>query len=183
MSSAIRVFLLKFLLDNKLRKLLFNPEQIFGNYVNKGNVVADIGCGPGFFTIPLADLVGQEGHVIAVDIEQNMIDRIMRNAKAHGLEKRIIPHKCLPEALNLTEPLDFALCFWTVHEVPDQENFLHEIFRILKDNAFLLIAEPKAHVLKNKFLETLQVAEKIGFRIVSRPKIRASYAALFAAAK
>ena len=56
-----------FALDNFLRKLLGKPNR-YDEYVKQGHVVADLGCGPGFFTFPMANSVGMNGRVYAVEL-------------------------------------------------------------------------------------------------------------------
>ena len=65
---------LAFVLNNPLRKLLQNPEKILKGLVQEGQTAVDLGCGPGFFTLPLARMVGESGRVIAVDLQSKMLD-------------------------------------------------------------------------------------------------------------
>jgi len=60
---------------NPLRKLLQNPDKILGPYVNEAMIVADIGCAMGFFSLPLAKMVGANGKVICVDIGSKNVRR------------------------------------------------------------------------------------------------------------
>jgi ubiquinone/menaquinone biosynthesis C-methylase UbiE len=62
-----------FILDNWIRRLFQNPVKIVGEYVKEGDTVIDFGCGPGFFSIPLARLVGEKGKVFAVDLQEEML--------------------------------------------------------------------------------------------------------------
>ena len=57
-------------LDNKLRRWLQNPRKILESYVSDGILVLDVGCGPRFFSIELARLVGPDGRVIAPALHQ-----------------------------------------------------------------------------------------------------------------
>lgn len=63
-------------LETRLRRWVQNPEKILSPYVKKGMTVLDMGAGPGFFSIPLARMVGETGHVVACDLQQGMLDRI-----------------------------------------------------------------------------------------------------------
>ncbi len=54
-------------LDSRVRRWLQNPQKILSPFVSEGMTALDVGCGPGFFSIELARLVGPEGKVIAWD--------------------------------------------------------------------------------------------------------------------
>jgi len=56
--------------------------------------VADIGCGPGFFTVEMARLVGSRGKVLAVDVQKRMLDILRRRSAEEGVEERIVFHQC-----------------------------------------------------------------------------------------
>jgi hypothetical protein len=68
--------------------------------------------------------------------------------------------------------------FWMVHEVPDLKGFLTEIFHLLKPGGHFLLVEPKIHVSRGKFLQTLGAAKEMGFTLKENPKIRLSHSAL-----
>ena len=65
-------------LDGKIRRWLQNPQRILAPFVKEGMTVLDVGCGPGFFSVELAKLVGRTGKVISVDLQQGMLD-MLRN--------------------------------------------------------------------------------------------------------
>lgn len=169
---------LSYFLDNPFRRLIFQPEKLLQPYIREGQTVADIGCGPGFFTIPLAEMVGPGGRVIAVDLQEAMLVKVRRKAAKAGFEGRIILHKCGADSLGLHEPLDFALCFWMMHEVPSPEHLLKEIGALLKPGGMLLITEPRHHVRRKRFDATIASALKVGFTVSDTPKIRGSHAVL-----
>ena len=75
---------------NPLRRLIHNPDQILASYVSGGMTVLDIGPGMGFFTLPLAGMVGPGGQVIAVDIQADMLSALQRRAQAVHLAERIV---------------------------------------------------------------------------------------------
>jgi len=109
-------------LDNVFRTLLQSPKRIFGGYINPGDIVLDIGCGPGFFTRAMARMVGENGRVIAVDLQEEMLEKLRARAEKEGLLRRIRTVKASKESLNLAgqDPAVFALAFYVVHEVPDK---------------------------------------------------------------
>ncbi len=157
-------------LDNWVRRLLQNPYKIVGKYIKEGQVVMDLGCGPGFFSLAMAKLVGENGKVIAVDIQDEMLQMVKRKSEREGLSSRIILHKAQPEKLGISEMVDFALAFYMVHEVQDKNNFLSEVTSHLKPDGRFLIVEPKFHVSKPNFDRTLEITRSVGLEQVSEPK-------------
>ncbi|MBK9392138.1 MAG: methyltransferase domain-containing protein [Bacteroidetes bacterium] len=68
-------------LDNFLRRMMHKPEKILSPFLKEGMTALDMGCGPGFFTVDLARLVGDGGRVIAADLQQEMLDKMFRKGK------------------------------------------------------------------------------------------------------
>jgi ubiquinone/menaquinone biosynthesis C-methylase UbiE len=165
-------------LDNRIRRRLQNPQKILRPYINEGMTVLDIGCGPGFFTIEMAQMVGKSGRVIAADMQEGMLQKVKEKIKGKELEERILLHKCGENNIGLSEPVDFVLLFYMVHEVPNKEHFFNEIRTILKQQGQVLIVEPPFHVSKSAFDETVRKAGSAGFVIVERPMVFFSRAAL-----
>jgi len=123
------------------------------------------------------------GGVIAVDLQQQMLDMLLRRAERSGVASRIELHKCEKDRLGITVEADFALVFAMLHEVPDQARLLGEIRDCLKPGGKLLLAEPPIHVSVKTFANEVAVAEKVSFRIVDRPRLRWSHAAVFEKSK
>ena len=150
-------------LETPIRRLLQNPKRILGKYIKEGMVVLDVGCGPGFFTVEMAKMVGDHGKVIAVDVQRGMLDRLRKKIRGTELEKRIVLHKCEEDHIGVTEKVDLVLAFFMVHEVPDQERFLREIGLILRPDGIFIIAEPKVHVSRGAFQDTIDNLIRLGF--------------------
>jgi ubiquinone/menaquinone biosynthesis C-methylase UbiE len=168
-----------FTFDNLLRRLFQNPEKIVEPYVHSGDTVLDVGPGMGYFSIPLAKIVGENGKVFAADVQMEMLNALQKRAKRAGVEKRITLHLCKKDSLGLDTKFDFALAFWMIHEVPEQESFFKEIRSLLKPDGKFLMSEPKIHVTKVKYKETVEKAIRAGFTLKSNPKIFLSRCALF----
>jgi ubiquinone/menaquinone biosynthesis C-methylase UbiE len=154
---------LAYTFDNPLRRLIHNPRKIFSSYVQEGMTVMDVGCGMGYFTLGLAELVGDEGQVIAVDLQQEMLDITLKRARKMGLEHRIILNRAAPASIGITKPIDFVLAFWMVHETPDPEKFFDEIATVLKPVGKLFYTEPAFHVSEKQYGKILSAAHKSGF--------------------
>lgn len=147
--------------------------------MEKGDVALDAGCGPGYFTIAMAELVGEEGLVIAADIRAEMLEKVRRRAEKAGVMSRIRLHLGQKDRLGVKDKMDFALAFWTVHEVRDQARFLSEIRSSMKPNATFLLVEPKLHVPGKIFRGMVETALKAGLVPVSEGNISLSRAELF----
>ena len=76
-------------LATPFRRLMQDPVPIVTPYVHAGMTVLEPGPGMGFFTLELARLVGPSGHVIAVDVQPQMIAGLRRRARRAGLLDRI----------------------------------------------------------------------------------------------
>jgi ubiquinone/menaquinone biosynthesis C-methylase UbiE len=141
--------------------------------------VLDVGCGMGVNAIAMARLVGDEGHVIAVDVQPRMLDIMQKRARRAGVAGRIRARKCEPDSIGVSVEVGFAVAFWMVHEVPNVASFLREIHFCLSPGGRFLLAEPRDRVSEAAFRETLGVAASVGLRLVEEPRIRLSRAALF----
>jgi ubiquinone/menaquinone biosynthesis C-methylase UbiE len=170
---------LSFFVSGPLRRLFHNPEKILRGLVRKGQVVADIGCGPGLFSIPLAKMVGEEGRVIAADIQEKMLEYVRRKAEKAGVASRIELHQSQRDKLGIKEQVDFALAFYMAHEVPDKDAFFKEIVTLLKTEAHFLLVEPKMHVSASRFQKTVDAAYAIGLKVESEWKVSFSRGVLF----
>ena len=170
-----------YLLLSPLRKWGQNPNKILGPHIKAGMQVLDLGCAMGFFSLPLAKMVGPRGKVICVDMQAKMLESLKRRAQKTGLSTGIETRLCSQESLGLQgldQKMDLALAFAVIHEVPDEPAFFSGIHKALKCQGKLLIAEPKGHVSKTDFEKTLAGAEKSGFEVISHPRIGRSHAAL-----
>jgi len=171
-----------YILLNPLRKLAENPKKIFGGFVDEGMVVLEPGCAMGFFTLPLARMVGPEGKVVALDVEPKMLSVLERRASRAKLAERLDVRQCGADGLgigDLSEQVDFCTAAHVVHEVPDQAAFFSDIQRALKPGGKLLVIEPKGHVSAEDFERSVAVAEEVGLRRSDSPYVRGKCKALF----
>jgi len=172
-----------FTFDNPIRKIIHDPVKILSPYVHKGDMAIDIGPGMGYFTIPLAELVGPSGRITAIDIQQKMLSALMARAQKKGVSDRIKTHLANPDSIGFYEKSDFILAFWMAHEVPDQRRFLSEIRNLMKPDGLFFLVEPLIHVSKNNFARAIETAKELGLVIKESPKIRMSQSALFTCGK
>lgn len=168
------------ILTASIRKLFHNPRRILTPYLSEGMTAMDVGCGMGFFTLPMSGIVGKSGKVIAVDLQPEMLGGLKKNAAKIGAEN-IMPHQCATDSLRVEEwngAVDFALISWMLHEVPDQERLIRELCATLSDNGKLLFVEPYMHVSGDAFQNSLNMITKCGFAVADAPKVTMSHTAL-----
>lgn len=158
-------------LDNPLRRLVHKPARILETYVSKGMTVLDLGCGPGFFTIEMAKLVGETGRVIAADIQQDMLDKVAAKINGTDQEKRVELIKSKDDTIGISQKVDFVLAFWMIHEVSDQQRLFEELKAVMNPGCRLLIIEPKIHVTEKSFKNMISRLDLTGLEIIERPKI------------
>ena len=175
------------ILTSSVRKLFHNPQRILPPYLTDGMTAMDIGCGMGFFTIPMSGIVGKNGAVIGVDLQSEMLEGLGKNAEKAGV-KNIILHQCAQDSLLVEQwsgangangTVDFALVFWMLHEVPDPERLIRELRAVMSPKGKLLFVEPTVHVNKTAFQNSVKMITESGFTVVDTPKIRISRSILF----
>jgi len=164
--------------DNPLRKRLHDPQTILGRFIAEGMTVADIGCGMGYFSVAMAKMVGPKGRIIAVDVQQRMLDLCRKRAYRAGVSDRIQTILTAGDDIRISGPVDFALAFWMVHEVKDIPRFFGQVAKALRPGGKMLYAEPRMHVTQKRFEEIIAHAEMAGFSREAGPRVGLSRSAL-----
>ena len=174
-----------YLLASPLRRLVHNPTAILRGHVQAGMTVLDLGCAMGYFSIPMARMVGEAGRVICVDVQEPMLRKLERRAESAGVRSRIEPRLVVAESLPLDDlagSVGFALAFAVMHEIPDQARALAEVAAALSPGGRLLISEPKGHVSAADFAATLDRERAAGLELRERPRHAGGHAALLSKA-
>ena len=173
MAHRVCPFWVGYLLISPFRKLFESPNKILGPFVQAGMIVLEPGCGMGYFTLPLARMVGSKGRIIAMDIQPKMLAALGRRARKAGLSDRIELRLIRENGLgakDMSGKVDFAVALHVVHEVPDPSSFFTEIRQSLKQSGKLLFVEPKGHVSQDQFAASIAVAENAGFVSETLPR-------------
>ncbi len=126
-------------LDNPRRRALLPPEKILRDVeAAKASVWADIGCGAGYFTIPLAKAVEK---VIALDISLEMLQELKKRLaeqQIHNVEAVQSDESKIKLADSSVNGVILAL---VAHELHEPQKFLQEITRILNPGGKVIIVE------------------------------------------
>jgi ubiquinone/menaquinone biosynthesis C-methylase UbiE len=158
-------------LDIRFRRWFQSPTKILAPFIREGMTVLDFGCGPGYFTIDLAHLVGKSGWVIAADLQEVMLRKLRVKICETDLEECIKLHRCEEDRIGLSEKVDFVLAFYVIHEIPNQAGLFKELGSILRPSGQVLVAEPPLHVPKSAFVATIEEARKAGFIPAEGPRV------------
>jgi ubiquinone/menaquinone biosynthesis C-methylase UbiE len=130
----------KFLMSEE-RKQQHDPHKVLNEArVTEGMIIADLGSGPGFFTIPLAQITGEKGLVYAVDSNQEMLNGLEENVAKSEVNPNIIK-MVNSDVCNTGIPkgsVDLVLFANVLHEVEDKKAFFQEVRRISKSTAYIV---------------------------------------------
>lgn len=149
-----------------VRRWLEHPERLFGPLVRPGAKVLDFGAGMGYFSLPLARLVGPTGRVVCLDVQQKMLRGLQRRAARRGLETRIETVLVAPGGwpAGIGSDFDLVLAMHVIHEVEDVGRAFSALASALAPGGRLALAEPQGHVSQALFAEELRLAEAAGLR-------------------
>jgi ubiquinone/menaquinone biosynthesis C-methylase UbiE len=128
----------------------FVHEILYGLFVNpysrlsaagleSGQIVLEVGCGPGFFTIPAARIVGDRGHVYAMDINPVAVEHVRRKIERQGLKNVEVARADASETGLADESVDVAFLFAVTHAFHDVGEVMKEMHRVLKTKGTLSI--------------------------------------------
>jgi ubiquinone/menaquinone biosynthesis C-methylase UbiE len=104
-----------------------------------GQKVLEVGCGPGFFTIPAARIVGENGNVCALDINPLAVERVQQKIEQEGVTnvKTILTDAARTGLPN--QSFDLIFLFGLAHPIGEMGNILTELHRLLKPAGILSI--------------------------------------------
>ena len=121
----------------------------------------EVGCGPGYFTIHAAELVGPEGVIYAVDVHPRAIERVQEKIATAGV-KNVTPMLANAAETDLPDDsIDLAFLFGLRYIAGGLEELLKELHRILKPGGKLSFEKPRGSTEK-----MIAEVEASGFRYI-----------------
>ena len=112
--------------------------------IEEGDVVADIGAGPGFFSLRAADRVGPTGTVLAVDVQAEMVDGLKMMMEKFGHENIVPILSHVDDPKLAPESVDHVLIVMAYHEFSHPVEMMRHVRRAMKHDARVLFVEYKA---------------------------------------
>jgi ubiquinone/menaquinone biosynthesis C-methylase UbiE len=137
-------------LESEERKAMLDPAKVLPHFeIQNGWTVIDVGCGPGFFSFPLANMVGTSGRVYGIDTEPQMVRRMEEKIEERH-PGNVMAVLSTEDSIPLPEGIaDFALLSTVLHEL-ESSRTLAEIKRILKEFGVLGIIDWKKKTMTAK---------------------------------
>lgn len=133
--------------------------------IKPGFSILDYGCGPGSYTIPAAQLVGESGKVYSLDIHPLAVQQVQKIARKKRLTNiETILSDCATALLD--ESIDVVLLYDTLHDLSEPDKVLAELHRVLKPNGTLSVND---HHLKEQEIIT-KITGKGFFRLLRKGK-------------
>jgi ubiquinone/menaquinone biosynthesis C-methylase UbiE len=113
--------------------------------LQNGQTVADLGCGSGFYVLPAAQRVGNNGTVYAVDVQEAKLAATQSLARQHGLKNITVVKADLDKPLlDIAEgSCDSVILASILHEIDSRQTLIKNAYRILKTGGKIIAVEWK----------------------------------------
>lgn len=149
------------LFSHKIARMFEPPKKFVEPYIESGQVVADLGCGPGYYSLHMAKILGPEGKVYSVDSDERVINALKTKAEKQGYQN-IEAHTSSASNLSFIEDgsVDFIFANGLLCCVApqDADATISEIKRILKPDGLAFLSAAKGfgtYMEKEKWDEIL----------------------------
>jgi ubiquinone/menaquinone biosynthesis C-methylase UbiE len=141
------------IMHDSLYGLFVNPDKLLtAAGIEPGQRVLEVGCGPGFFTIPAAKMIGTKGHLYSIDINPAAVSKVRQKVKHNGLGNVDVE---LADAAKVNIPdssVDVVFLFGIIRSLKNLEPVLAEAYRVL--NSAGAVAVQKSSWSEKKLLDT-----------------------------
>ncbi len=130
------------------RKKYINPEDIIKKLnLAENMIIADIGCGTGYFSLPASEHIGEDGRIYSLDVEEKAI---------HILKTRITKINIVPIVTQRyhfplkSKFIELVFTSFNISEAEEKDKLILELRRIMKDDGRLCIVEAESETSAKK---------------------------------
>ena len=133
------------IMHDKLYSLFMDGEEmLLDAELKKGNKVLEVGCGPGFFTLPAAKIVGETGLVYTIDINPFAVKKVKKKIQKAGVENVRVMMVDVRKTTLESQSVDHVFFFGVIHSLMNiLDEILGEMYRILKEDGILVIQKSR----------------------------------------
>ena len=144
-----------------------------------GERILEVGPGTGYYSLSVAQRLDPHGTLHVLDVQQEMLDHIRTRARTQGSRNIALMNADAQYLPYSDDSFDAAYLVLVLGEVPDQEQTLQELYRVLKPGGRLVVGEllPDPHFVTGETLR--RRAERHGFQFVEQDGSRFGYFARF----
>jgi ubiquinone/menaquinone biosynthesis C-methylase UbiE len=131
-------------MESRFRYRFFGPMKILrGADIYPGQTVLEVGCGTGFFTIPAAQLIGDQGRLVAMDVLDASVETVAKKVQTANLKNvRVVQGDAINTTLE-AQSMDAVLLFGVIPApMLPLNRLLPEMYRILKPEGTLAVWPP-----------------------------------------
>jgi precorrin-6B methylase 2 len=146
--------------------------------LKQGSIVADIGCHEGYMTVKLSAAVGNNGRVLAVDVEQSKLDRLKGNLQKREISNVEMVKGEFGDPHLPSNSLDAVIILDTYHEMDEHDAILQHVWTALRPGGRLVICEPIAEARKKSAREEQERKHELGMSFAIEDLKRAGFTIL-----
>jgi len=117
-----------------------------------GQRVLEVGCGPGFFTVPTGEIVGPEGRVLSLDVNPIAVEHTARKARAARARNIEVVCRSAAETGEPAAAFDLAFVFGVAHPIGGMEDIWRELHRVVRPGGALAVEgriQPSAELFRS----------------------------------
>ncbi len=150
------------LIHDGLYGLYVDPRKLLkAAGVASGQTVLEVGCGPGFFTLPAAEIVGHGGHLYSIDLNPAAVHRVRQKVKEKGFTNVEVFEGDVARTGLPDGSIDNVFLFGIIRSLKDFDALLLEMHRVLKPGG--LLAVQRTSWAENRLLKTFTKGDLFGY--------------------
>ncbi len=130
------------LLESPLRRLFAGPRRLLAAFnLRPGERVLEIGSGVGYYSPAAARHIGEQGRLICLDIQREMLAEARRRLRAAGFERAQVVQASAEHLPFAASSFDHVFLVAVLGEIPDRSQALGEVRRVLRPGGRLSVSE------------------------------------------
>jgi len=128
------------IIHDSLYRVFVEPKRLLrAAGLAEGRIVLEVGCGPGFFTVPAAEMIGKTGRLFSLDINPAAVERVRNEVETKGLLNTEVMLADASKTGLPNESIDIAFLFGVLHSLKDLDSVLQEMHRIMNKDGLLAV--------------------------------------------